>query len=185
MRQSGADIPNLAGQLLVAHPSLREPNFRRTILFISAHDENEGAHGLVINRPANKRLGDILPGQGLEALGSVPVYLGGPVGTHELTIASFDWVTSETKLAFSSHLSLDQARDMAAEQVATLRAFIGYAGWTGGQLESELKQSAWIVHPATETILNEQSDQVWLSLMKRLGPAYHLLGLAPDDPSLN
>jgi putative AlgH/UPF0301 family transcriptional regulator len=54
VRPSGSEIPNLTGQLLVAHPSLRGPNFRKTVLFLSAHDPQDGAHGLVINRPTNK-----------------------------------------------------------------------------------------------------------------------------------
>jgi putative transcriptional regulator len=186
VRPSGSEIPNLTGQLLVAHPSLRDPNFRKTVLFLSAHDPQEGAHGLVINRPTNKSLTDFLPDQNLDALGKVPVYLGGPVGIHELTIVSFDWVAGEAKMTFHSQLSLDQAESLAGDGSKTLRAFVGYAGWAGGQLEAELQQSAWIVHAATEPILaGIANDETWLELMKSLGPAYHLLAIAPDDPSLN
>jgi putative transcriptional regulator len=186
VRPSGSDIPNLAGQLLVAHPNLRDPNFRKTVLFLSAHDSKEGAHGLVLNRPTNKNLTDFLPDHELDLLGQIPVYLGGPVGAGELTIVSFDWNAGEAKITFHSQLSLDQVQALAGNASKRIRAFVGYAGWAGGQLEAELQQSAWIVHPATESILSDASNHgTWLELMKNLGPAYHLLAIAPDDPSLN
>jgi putative transcriptional regulator len=108
------------------------------------------------------------------------------VGVHELTIVSFDWIAGEAKMTFHSQLSLDQAQGLAGAGSKTVRAFVGYAGWAGGQLESELQQSAWIVHPATESILSgSANDDTWVDLMKNLGPAFHLLAIAPDDPSLN
>jgi putative transcriptional regulator len=186
MRASGSETPNLTGQLLVAHPNLRDPNFRKTVLFLSAHDSEQGAHGLVLNRPMNKNLTDFLPDHELDALGEIPVYLGGPVGGHELTIVSFNWVAGEVKITFHSQLSLEQVQTLAGTGSKLIRAFVGYAGWAGGQLESELQQSAWIVQPATESILGDATNgQIWLELMKNLGPAYHLLAIAPDDPSLN
>ena len=92
MRPSDSEIPNLTGQLLVAHPNLRDPNFRKTVLFLSAHDSQQGARGLVLNRPTNQSLTDFLPDHELDALGKIPVYLRRPVGAHELTIVSFDWI---------------------------------------------------------------------------------------------
>ena len=186
MRPFGSNIPNLTGQLLVAHPTLRDPNFRRTVLFLSSHDREEGAHGLVINRPTNKNLIDFLPDQELDSLGKIPVYFGGPVGTHELTIVSFDWSEGDAKMTFHSQLSLDSSAGTSEANPKSLRAFVGYAGWTGGQLESELQQSAWIVHPPTESIFQgTTNDDTWIRLMKDFGPGYYLLALAPDDPSLN
>jgi putative transcriptional regulator len=186
MRPSGSETPNLTCQLLVAHPNLRDPNFRTTVLFLSAHDGREGAHGLVLNRPTNKSLTDFLPDHELDALGEIPVFFGGPVGAQELTIVSFDWVGGEAKITFHSQVSMDQVQILAGSGSKLIRAFVGYAGWAGGQLESELQQSAWIVHPATESILSKASNnEIWLELMKDLGPAYHLLAIAPDDPSLN
>jgi putative transcriptional regulator len=186
VRPTGGESPNFTGQLLVAHPSLRDPNFRRTILFLSTHDPDEGAHGLVINRPTNKNLGEFLPDQELEKLRNVPVYLGGPVGTQELTIVSFQLDPGDSKMTFHSPGSLESLEEFKEDELGTLRAFVGYAGWTSGQLEFELEQSAWLIMPATEEILREQAgDKVWLELMKDLGPAYYVLAMAPDDPSLN
>ena len=81
---------------------MRDPNFRRTILFLSAYDKQDGAFGLVINRPANKRLVDFLPDQELGVLENVPVYQGGPVEPHELIIVSFQWTDLETKITMHS-----------------------------------------------------------------------------------
>jgi putative transcriptional regulator len=182
----GSGIPNFTGQLLVAHPSLRDPNFRRTILFISSHDPVDGAHGLVINRPTNKSVGDFLPNEELRLLKHVPVYIGGPVGDEELTIASFNWSAGAAKILFHSPGSPESLQQLAENELNTLRAFVGYAGWTGGQLEFELGQSAWLVLPATEEIFEDEGGDIgWLEVMKKLGPAYYLLASAPDDPSLN
>jgi putative transcriptional regulator len=186
VRPFGSNVPNLTGQLLVAHPKLRDPNFRRTVLFLSSHDSEEGAHGIVINRPTNKNLTDFLPDQELSVLGKIPVYFGGPVGTNELTIVSFEWTGGEAKMKFHSQLSLSSPEGTLGSNPKSLRAFVGYAGWTGGQLEAELQQSAWIIHPATESILaGATNDHTWVKLMKDFGPGYYLLAIAPDDPSLN
>ena len=113
--------------------------------------------------------------------GKIPVYLGGPVGAHEWTSVSFDWVAGEAKITFHSQLSLDQVQPWL-EVVRSLATPVGQ----GGQLESELQQSAWIVNPATESILgNASNDETWLDLIKISEVAYHLLAIAPDDPSLS
>lgn len=165
---------------------MRDPNFRRTILLLSMHDTENGAFGLVINRPTNKKLSDFLPDSDRESLEDVPVYIGGPVGSDELTIVSFSWEAGEGQIIIQSHLSLDQAEQLKVDSPGTLRAFRGYAGWSAGQLESELQQSAWLVHPPTKEVLEAADDEkAWYRLVSSLGPAYRLLALAPDDPSLN
>lgn len=165
---------------------MRDPNFRRTILLLSMHDTENGAFGLVINRPANKKLADYLPDGSRELLEDIPVYIGGPVGSNELTIVSFRWEATEGEITIQSHLSLEQAEQVKVNNPGTLRAFRGYAGWSAGQLESELQQSAWLVHPPTKDVLDAVDDEkAWYRLVSSLGPAYRLLALAPDDPSLN
>jgi putative transcriptional regulator len=181
----GDELPNFTGQLLVAHPSLRDPNFRRTILFISSHDPVDGAHGLVINRPTNKSVGDFLPNEELKLFEHVPVYVGGPVGDQELTIASFQWSAGSAKILFHAPGSFETLEQLTDVDLNSLRAFVGYAGWTGGQLEFELGQSAWLVLPPSQEIFDKAGEPAWLEVMKNLGPAYYLLASAPDDPSLN
>src|SRR5437763_201392 len=97
MRNLDEDPPqgSLAGSLLVAHPNLLDPNFRRTVLFISAHNPAEGALGLIINRPLDKQVADLVTKSPPAGLADVPVFLGGPVGKNHLMFAAFEWQKSE------------------------------------------------------------------------------------------
>ena len=81
MRNLGDGIPlSLAGSLLVAHPNMLDPNFRRAVLFISAHEPDEGALGVILNRPLDKQVADLVAETPPENLADVPVFIGGPVG---------------------------------------------------------------------------------------------------------
>src|SRR4029453_15686343 len=82
---------NFAGSLLVAHPNMLDPNFRRTVLFISEHEPNQGALGVIINRPLDPRGADMVSGVAPGGLSDVPVFLGGPVGKNQLMFAAFEW----------------------------------------------------------------------------------------------
>src|SRR2546421_12095201 len=82
---------SLAGSLLVAHPTMADPNFRRTVLFISAHDPEDGALGVILNRPLDKQVGDLVSDDAPAALSDLPVYLGGPVGENQLMFAVLQW----------------------------------------------------------------------------------------------
>src|SRR5947209_5470552 len=82
---------SLAGSLLVAHPNMLDPNFRRAVLFISDHDPDDGAMGVIINRPLDKQVSELVSEMPPPALADVPVFLGGPVGKNQLMFASFEW----------------------------------------------------------------------------------------------
>src|SRR5216110_2797569 len=82
---------SLAGSLLVAHPNMLDPNFRRTVLFISEHDPGEGALGVIINRPLDRQVADLVTEAPPAGLAEVPVFLGGPVGKNQLMFAAFEW----------------------------------------------------------------------------------------------
>ena len=86
---------NLAGSLLVAHPNMLDPNFRRAVLFISAHDPEDGAIGVIINRPLKKNVADLVSETPPENLADVPVFFGGPVGNNQLMLAAFEWHKGE------------------------------------------------------------------------------------------
>ena len=138
VREFGSSSLSLAGSLLIAHPTLLDPNFCKTVLFLSTNDAEEGSFGLVLNRPAGRTVGDVLPGQDLGKLGDIPVLIGGPVDTEQLIFASFRWQTGGGKIECQHHLPLDEAHAALASRNVIVRAFIGYAGWTKGQLEAEL-----------------------------------------------
>src|SRR5437870_12679113 len=86
---------SLAGSLLVAHPNMLDPNFRRPVLFISAHDPNEGALGVIINRPLGRPVADLVTDVPRASVGAAPVFLGGPVGKNQLMFATLEWETGE------------------------------------------------------------------------------------------
>src|SRR5216117_1133626 len=92
MRNLGGEAPqSLAGSLLVAHPNMLDPNFRRSVLFISAHDPNDGALGVIINRPLEKQVAEVMTQPPPPGFADVPVFLGGPVGKDQLIFAAFEW----------------------------------------------------------------------------------------------
>lgn len=184
MRNLGSEKPrNLAGSLLVAHPNMLDPNFRRTVLFISAHDPEDGAIGVIINRPLDKSVADLVTEVPPQNLADVPVFFGGPVGNNQLMLAAFEWQKGE---GLKLHNHTLNAFPEAPQETPSVRAFLGYAGWSAGQLEAEMKQKAWIVQrPSKATLKFERLSRLWFDIMNKLGPWYRMLAAAPDDPSLN
>src|SRR5205809_201930 len=177
---------SFAGSLLVARPNMLDPNFRRTVLFISEHDPNEGALGVIINRPLERQVADLVSETPPAGLAEVPVFLGGPVGKNQLMFAAFEW--QKGKGLELNHNVAFEAANHGAEQknLVTICAFVGYAGWGAGQLESELKQKAWLLQKANPSVLQlDRLPNLWFDIMRSLGPWYKMLAAAPDDPSLN
>jgi putative transcriptional regulator len=185
MRHPAGKPQNFTGQLLVAHPNMLDPNFRRTVLFISSHDEDEGAVGVIINRPLDKHVSELVTDPTPEALADVPVFLGGPVATNQLMFAAFDWEGRDS-LSLNQNVALEEAHQLAQQDRSAVRAFVGYAGWTAGQLENELRQNAWVLQKPNRAALNpKRLPKLWFEIMRSLGPWFRMLAAAPDDPSLN
>lgn len=176
-----------AGLLLVAHPSLRDQNFRRSVLHLSAHEAEAGAFGLILNRPLGKTAAELLPEHDRsDLLAQTPVYLGGPVGHDQLSFAHLRWDAAGEKMDFKHNLSLEELAERADEEPLSVRAFVGYAGWAAGQLENELRLNSWVlVPPRIGAAQPGAGESLWLGIMSALGPAYKLQAAAPDDPSLN
>lgn len=176
---------SLTGSLLIAHPNMLDPNFRRTVLFISAHDPTDGALGVIINRPLDKQVADLMAQPPPAGLAEVPVFLGGPVGKDQLMFAAFEWQKG-TGLHLNHHVAPEPAADASAAERPPICAYVGYAGWEAGQLEAELKQKVWLVQKPTRSIMRfDRLSQLWFDIMRGLGPWYKLLAAAPDNPSLN
>ena len=185
MRHQAGKSQNFTGQLLVAHPSMLDPNFRRSVLFITSHDEEEGAIGIILNRPLDKHVSELVTDPTPEALGDVPVFLGGPVATNQLMFAAFDW-EGRNSLSLNQNVDLEAAHQLAAHDKSAVRAFVGYAGWMAGQLENELRQNAWVLQKPNRAALKpERLPRLWFEIMRSLGPWFKMLAAAPDDPSLN
>src|SRR5437762_14283124 len=177
---------SLAGSLLVAHPDMLDPNFRRTVLFMSEHDPGEWELGVIINHPLDTQVADLVNEAPPAAVAEVPVFLDGPVGKNQLMFAAFEWHQSKG-LKLNHNVGLEEASDAVdPKKVITVCAFVGYAGWGAGQLESEMNQKAWLLQEANPSVLKlDRLPNLWFEIMRGLGPWYKMLAAAPDDPSLN
>ena len=145
--------PDLRGSLLVAHPVLRDPNFSRTIVLISAHSPGDGAPRRDHQPspppppppPLGRTLGDLKDEFRGTTIGDVPVFLGGPVATNEVLLTAWDWDvlggTFRLHFGISAEALSDLVRD---EPTMEARAFLGYSGWGEGQVEGELAEDAWV-----------------------------------------
>ncbi len=174
---------SLAGSLLLAHPGMRDPNFRRAVILMTSHGP-EGAMGVVINRPLQKRLGEVSGDFALGPLAGVPLFSGGPVQNQQLIIAA--WRAHSH--GFQLHLGIDpdKAGQLLAEDGAQVRAFFGYSGWSPGQLENELDRRTWIVASAPLDLFGQPNDSVlWRKVLGQAGAEWRLLADEPDEPGSN
>jgi putative transcriptional regulator len=177
--------PSLRGSLLLAAPVMRDPNFSRTVLYLAAHSDKEGAFGYILNRPLQRNVADLLSDKEMRPLGKVPVFLGGPVGTDKLSFVSLGWSNKHNTLKCRTHLSVEDAAHFLG-QGQEIRAFVGYSGWSEGQLERELKRNSWIVAPPQAVIMTaEDPTSLWSDILIDLGPKYELISKMPEAPELN
>ncbi len=169
---------NLTNHFLIAMPGLQDPNFQRTVTYLCEHSA-QGAMGIVVNRPMDLNLGDILEQMQIPVDKSArvdqPVFIGGPVATDRgfvLHASNRPW---NSTLQIAQGISVTTSRDIL-EEIAkgsgpqdTLIA-LGYAGWAGGQLEQELSTNAWLSGPADlEIIFGVPAQQRWKAAAMLLG----------------
>jgi putative transcriptional regulator len=180
---------SLRGKLLLASPTLLDPNFVRTVVLIAEHTE-DGAMGLVLNRPAASTVAEAVPDLGWLAGEEEQVFVGGPVAeTAVIVLAEF--LRPETAGALVEpdlgFIGTDADDPEALEgAIRRARVFAGHAGWGPGQLESELEEEAWIVEPPRrDEIFSEDPAGLWAAVLRRKGRRYALLSTMPLDPSLN
>jgi len=182
-RQGSGETETLAGSLLLAHPVLRDPNFRRTAVLMSTHGA-DGAMGVVLNRPLGTKLGELKGDFALGPLAGTPIYWGGPVQPEQLILAA--WQSRED--AFQLHFGIDpdKAIQLLADETTRLRAYLGYSGWTAGQLERELESGTWIVsNPPADLFERPVKEGMWRSLLNEEGAEWRLLADEPDEPGKN
>ena len=175
----------LRGKLLLADPALRDGTFNRSVILLTHHAPEEGAAGLILNHPTGQVLGEFLKGEEFIALRHLPVHQGGPVMREQLTFSSF-WWSKKLGLRCAMRISAKTAAAHAHKPGRVVRAFIGYSGWSAGQLENELKRQSWFTAEAQPDLLGQQHDSaLWSTLMRRISPLHRILAEAPEDPFLN
>jgi putative transcriptional regulator len=179
-------MQSLRGQLLISSPALVDPNFRRTVVLVTHHDE-EGAMGLVLTRPSEARVADVVP-----ELASLPcaddvVHVGGPVQTEAImALAEFDDADDAVAPLVGRVGFMPAGADFEELSVRRVRVFAGYAGWGAGQLEAELEEPSWIVAGAEpDDAFASDPDELWRRVLQRKGGPFALLATMPFDPELN
>ena len=157
------------------------------MIFLADHDAKTGSFGVVMNRPTGKLVGDLLEDQPLGKLARVPVLSGGPVEPDKMLLAAFRWHPEKRMIECRHHISLEEAAKLADAQHHTVRAFVGFSGWSGGQIEGELAQRSWLVRKADkeEVLEVERASRIWRELTSTFGPWFQLVAEAPDDAGLN
>jgi putative transcriptional regulator len=180
-------METLEGNLLIASPSLLDPNFKRTVVLITEHNE-DGAAGLVINRPSPAPVSELVPQ--LEPLvdDGEQVWIGGPVQTDAVLVLGEFVDPDEAAVPLFGSLgfpALDDP-DEVVPVTTRRRVFAGYAGWEAGQLEGELERDDWILEPAlADDAFTEAPEDLWSDVLRRKGGVYELVARMPEDPSVN
>ena len=178
---------SLRGKLLVASPALVDPNFVRTVVLITEYGE-EGAMGVVLNRPSETAVADVAPE--LEDIAEAgPIFIGGPVQTQALVVlaefadpSAAAWIVA----ADVGFVGAETDRDELERAIRRGRVYAGYSGWGPGQLEEELEEEAWIVEPPLPAeLFPDDPEALWRDVLARKGGQYALVARMPEDPSLN
>jgi putative transcriptional regulator len=179
-------MESLQGNLLVSSPGLLDPNFRRTVVLMTHHDEG-GAMGVVLSRPSETRVADAVPTMAELVGPDDVVHVGGPVQPEAVVVLaeveaeheSFEPVVGTVGF-LPAGVDLDELR------IARVRVFAGYSGWGPGQLEGELAESSWIVVPAEPgDVFAGDPDELWRTVVQRKGGRYKVMESMPFDPGLN
>src|ERR1700728_5377602 len=190
------EAESLGGRLLVATPLLGDPNFRRTVILIVEDEPEEGTLGVVLNRPTEVQVGQVLESWTDLVTGPSVVFKGGPVSPNSalaLALARGEdeplgWASLDGSSVMSrvGLVDLEAPPELLADGITSLRVFAGYAGWGPGQLQAEIEEGAWYVLPGepTDAFVTEP-ERLWPAVLRRQGGGLALVATYPDDPVLN
>ncbi len=181
-------MDSLRGRLLIAGPTLLDPNFARTVVLIGEHNE-DGALGVVLNRPSETTIGEAVPDlEDLTHAGDA-VHVGGPVQPSAvLVLAEYEQPDQAQQLVTGSvgFVAVEDEGDRVATALGRARVFAGYAGWGPGQLEAELERDDWIIADSVEDdVFDDDAATLWSRVLDRQGGKLRLVARMPVDPSVN
>ncbi len=178
----------MQGSILISEPSLRDFYFRQSVILLAEHNE-EGTFGVIVNKPIEARLKDIIKGFSDYNL---PVYLGGPVKTDSVFfIHTREDVDQSFPIMQGLYWGgdLDAIREMLKSKVMSqkeIRFFLGYSGWSPNQLARELKEKSWVLSQTTVAeIINNRPETLWSNYLKNMGKDYAIWANFPPDPAFN
>ncbi|HMF04190.1 MAG TPA: YqgE/AlgH family protein [Acidimicrobiia bacterium] len=178
------------GRLLVATPTLYDPNFFRSVVLVLEHGA-DGALGVVLNRPSDTAVGENLPDWDRVASEPGVVFVGGPVAPDAAigVARAGNAEHAEGWAPLFGHLgTIDLGRDPVElpVDVQNVRVFAGYAGWSEGQLDNELDSGGWfVVDAAPDDVFTSEPGRLWASVLRRQGGRLAMFASAPPHPSLN
>jgi len=177
------------GKLLISEPFSADPNFKRTVVLLASHND-EGSVGFILNRPMEVKLGQIIEEFDKSKF---PIWDGGPVQRdslfyiHTLGDAIPDSIQIAGDMYWSGNFETVKAL-IKGNKIAEneIRLFIGYSGWSAGQLLNEIKQNAWLVAPASiDGVMRNDSAKMWKEVLKSMGKEYGIIANFPENPMWN
>ena len=177
------------GSILVSEPHLPDSNFDRTVILLCKHDD-EGSFGFVLNKKSNTTLGELLEeGKGIDS----SVFIGGPVEQNTLhflhrddTLENSEPVANKLFWGGNFEMILNWLKDKVVD-TNEVRFFLGYSGWSSGQLLEEIKQNSWMVFKPKnyDFVFDASSEDLWKSVLEEMGGRYSMYSKYPIDPRLN
>ena len=180
------------GSLLIANPVLPDPNFSRTVILLCNHND-QGSFGLVINRSTQLKAPDLFSSIDILKSYNEKIYMGGPVSQSMVfylyrsakDVIDLDKICSGVYLG--SNLETLESLYLDIENPGeNIRFYLGYSGWSGGQLDGEMEQNSWLVQNANEKLVFLDSEElIWLKAVNSLGEKYQYLTKAPVNPQWN
>jgi putative transcriptional regulator len=179
---------SLAGQLLLASPSLRDPNFERSVVLIGVHSA-DGAMGVVLNRPSQVTVAEAAPQLEQAVLDADRVYVDGPVQPSTIVFLAEFSDPEPAGLLVLGRIGFPTPEaeiDQLSAATERTRVFAGFAGWGEGQLEAEIESGDWIADAALpDDVFTDAPEQLWSDVLTRKGGSYALIARMPSDPSVN
>ncbi len=182
-------MDSLEGKFLVSSPHMDDPNFRRTVVFIMKHDDDE-AFGFIINRPTKLKLSELLGGEDeIPKDRDLVIHHGGPVTGPLMALHDALELSEDFRYGLAVSIQRDTIVELLSRNNNHVRIFFGYAGWGPGQLDQELEFGGWMVVDASTERIFSESDTLWESIIIEIGRDIITSGIdkkrIPSDPSMN
>jgi putative transcriptional regulator len=186
----------LSGRLLAATPKLGDPNFRRAVVLIVEDDSDEGTLGVILNRPTEVPLDQVLEPWTALATGPQVLFRGGPISPNSALALALAYGSEEPvgwrslegtpMMSRIGLVDLGAPPELLVGGITSMRVFAGYAGWGAGQLQDEIDEGAWFVLPGDPAdAFAAEPEQLWRAVLKRQGGDLALVATFPDDPVWN
>jgi putative transcriptional regulator len=179
------------GRLLVATPSVEGDVFHRSVVLMLHHDD-DGAQGVVLNKPLSAEVDSVLPGWQRVVTAPPVLFQGGPVSTSSalglVTVPGDEAEPLGVKRLFGSIglVDLDAPTPVVAAELAGMRIFAGYSGWESGQLENEIRRGDWyVVDSEVRDAFTSEPDTLWRHVLRRQRDSLAFVASFPEDPSMN